>query len=223
VIFTIGHSTRSLEEFVALLRAHRITQVADIRRVPRSRRHPHFSKEALSTSLLAAGIVYRHFADLGGLRKPRRDSLNTAWRHEGFRGYADYMEMPAFCTALDELIACASATTSTCRPRSVLDTRERDGASASPRGSLEPLRGASAEQQRRGWGPGATKTCGAPRVVIMCAEAVWWRCHRQLVADALVARGIQVRHITSPASAPAHTLTEFGRVEGERVTYRALL
>jgi uncharacterized protein (DUF488 family) len=96
IIYTIGHSTRSLEDFIALLRAHSVTQLADVRTVPKSRRHPHFVREALEQSLPAAGIAYRHFAGLGGLRKPRRDSRNTAWRHEGFRGYADYMETPEF-------------------------------------------------------------------------------------------------------------------------------
>ena len=177
VIYTIGHSTRPLEEFVALLNAHGIRQLVDIRSIPRSRRHPHFSSEALSASLRDAGIVYRHSPALGGRRKPRRDSRNTAWRVEGFRGYADYMETEAFRTAIDDLVAFA----------------------------------------RR-----------AP-TAIMCAEAVWWRCHRQLVADALVARGITVRHIatTSTASpgagAPEHTLTDFAQVTEGLVTYRSLI
>src|SRR5439155_1456212 len=100
IIYTIGHSTRSIEDFIALLRAHGVTQLADVRTVPKSRRHPHFAREALLRSLPAAGIDYRHVAALGGLRKPRSDSGNTAWRHEGFRGYADYMETPGFDTAL---------------------------------------------------------------------------------------------------------------------------
>src|SRR5439155_24874957 len=92
VIYSIGHSTRSLEEFLCLLETHGITKLGDIRTIPKSRRHPHFSAEALSRSLAAAGIEYHHFPGLGGLRKPRPDSPNAAWRHEGFRGYADYME-----------------------------------------------------------------------------------------------------------------------------------
>src|SRR5688500_9271623 len=103
-IYTIGHSTRSLDEFVELLRAHEIGRLADIRTVPRSRRHPHFSAEALGRSLPAVGIEYRHFPGLGGLRKPRRDSRNGAWRHEGFRGYADHMETAEFREALTDLI-----------------------------------------------------------------------------------------------------------------------
>jgi uncharacterized protein (DUF488 family) len=170
-IFTIGHSTRTLDEFLALLNAHKIDQLADIRTVPKSRRHPHFAGAALAQSLPAAGIEYRHFPGLGGLRKPRRDSHNTGWRHEGFRGYADYMETDEFARALDGLVE---------------------------------------------WSGGHS--------AIMCAEAVWWRCHRQLVADALVARGIEVRHITSATSAPAHRLTDFGRIDdARRVTYPGLL
>jgi uncharacterized protein (DUF488 family) len=169
-IFTIGHSTHSLSQFVRLLTAHEITQLADIRTLPRSRRHPHFSRKALAASLPDHGIAYRHFPGLGGLRKPRPDSRNSAWRVEGFRGYADYMETPEFERALDELLAWAN---------------------------------------------------GLP-TVMMCAESVWWRCHRQLVADALVARGVEVRHISSANSAPAHTLTAFARLTNQRVTYPGL-
>ena len=171
MIYTIGHSTRSLDDFIALLRAHEVARIADVRTVPKSRRHPHFAGDALGASLPAAGIGYRHFPSLGGLRKPRRDSRNTAWRHEGFRGYADYMETAEFDTAVDRLVE---------------------------------------------W------SADAP-TAIMCAEAVWFRCHRQLIADALVARGIDVRHIMSPGSAPRHTLTSFAHVEKGRVSYRGLL
>jgi len=170
-VHTIGHSTRQLDHFIALLEAHDIRQLVDIRSVPRSRRHPHFSAEALAVSLRERAIVYRHSPALGGMRKPRRDSRNTAWRVEGFRGYADYMETEAFRLALDELVTMA---------------RE------------------------------------AP-TAIMCAEAVWWRCHRQLVADALVARGITVRHITSAGAAAEHTLTDFAQVAHGLVTYRSLI
>jgi uncharacterized protein (DUF488 family) len=174
-IYTIGHSTRPLDEFITLLKAHRVTQLADVRTVPKSRRHPHFAGDALAQSLPAAAIAYRHFADLGGLRKPRRDSRNGGWRHEGFRGYADYMETDAFERGLDELIGWAEA-------------------------------------------------CRGGETAIMCAEAVWWRCHRQLVADALVARGIEVRHIGSATSARPHALTDFARVDSKRrVKYPDLL
>jgi uncharacterized protein (DUF488 family) len=170
-IYTIGHSTRTLDDFLALLHAHQISQLADVRTVPKSRRHPHFAGEALARTLPEAGIAYRHLAALGGLRKPRKDSRNTAWRHESFRGYADHMETAAFQRALEDLIA---------------------------------------------WS-------GAQPTVVMCAEAVWWQCHRQLIADALVARAVEVRHIMSPRSAPLHALTAFGHVHDGRVTYPGLL
>lgn len=170
-LFTIGHSVRPLDEFLTLLRAYGVTGLADVRTIPRSRRHPHFSWDSLETSLPAAGIVYRHVPTLGGLRKPRRDSENRGWRHEGFRGYADHMATPAFTAAIDELLAFGRSHV----------------------------------------------------VAVMCAEAKWWECHRQLIADALIARGIEVRHIMSPRDAPAHELTPFGRIDGGQVTYPALL
>jgi uncharacterized protein (DUF488 family) len=170
-LFTIGHSVRALDGFLTLLHAHGVTGLADVRTVPRSRRHPHFSRDSLESSLPAAGVVYRHFPGLGGLRKPRRDSANRGWRHEGFRGYADHMATPAFTSALEELLTFA-------------------------------------------------KTC---IVAVMCAEAKWWECHRQLIADALIARGVEVRHIMSARDAAAHELTPFGRIDGGRVTYPALL
>jgi uncharacterized protein (DUF488 family) len=207
-VYTIGHSTRSLDDFIVLLKAHGVTQLADVRSVPRSRRHPHFALDALSLSLPAVGVAYRHFPALGGLRKARRDSPNTAWRHEGFRGYADYMQTPEFRWAIDELLAW-TATSAT----SVRVTPERDGARASSRDSLAP----EAE------GPQRREESRAPRAVIMCAEAVWWRCHRQLTADALVARGIEVRHITSAVVASPHALTEFARVTDGNVTYPGLV
>jgi len=170
-IHTIGHSTRPIEAFIELLEAHGIKQLYDIRSIPHSRRHPHFSQGALAAALGEAGIVYRHAPALGGRRKPRRDSVNTAWRVEGFRGYADYMETDAFRDALDELVRAA----------------------------------------------------GDAPTVIMCAEAVWWRCHRQLVADALVARGVEVGHISSTSAAKPHTLTDFAQVVEGRVGYRRLI
>lgn len=170
-IFTIGHSVRPLDEFLALLHAHGVTGVADVRTVPRSRRHPQFSRDALAATLPAAGVAYRHIAALGGLRRPRRDSPNGGWRHEGFRGYADHMASDDFRAGLDALLACAATAT----------------------------------------------------VAVMCAESKWWQCHRQLIADALVARGLEVCHIMSPREAPAHELTPFGRIECGRVTYPALV
>jgi len=170
IIYTIGHSTRAIDQFIALLTGHGVKQLADVRTIPKSRRHPQYSKEALSASLPAAGIEYRHVPALGGLREPRADSTNTAWRHAGFRAYADYMETAAFEEAVEGLIAWADA---------------------------------------------------APTAV-MCAEAVWWQCHRRLLADALLARAIEVRHIMALASAPPHELTEFARIEGARVRYPGL-
>jgi uncharacterized protein (DUF488 family) len=168
----VGHSTHSLDELVTLLRPNGISLVADVRSIPRSRRHPHFTAEALASALPLVGIAYRHCPGLGGLRKPRKDSTNTAWQHEGFRGFADYMSAAAFQEALEELVETAQMA-----------------------------------------GP----------IAIMCAEALWWRCHRQLIADALVARGITVQHITSGGRTQLHTLTAFARVQGDRVTYPGLL
>ena len=152
---------------LALLAAHDVHRVADVRRFPRSRRHPQFNTDTLARELPAAGVAYRHWPALGGFRRARPDSRNTAWRNASFRGYADYMASDAFVAALEALLA---------------DARE---------------------------GPTA----------IMCAEAVPWRCHRSLISDALVARGVEVRHILGPERAEAHTLTEGARVQGRNVIY----
>jgi len=170
-IFTIGHSTRTAAEFLVLLQAHGINGIADVRTIPRSQRHPHFSSDALSAFLSDQGITYLHLRGLGGLRKPRRDSPNGGWKNESFRGYADHMQTPAFGQDLDALLAFG--------------------------------------EDRR--------------VAVMCAEAKWWQCHRQLIADALSARGIDVRHILSPAAPPPHELTSFARVSGSAVSYPALV
>jgi uncharacterized protein (DUF488 family) len=171
VIMTIGHSTRSADEFLALLRAHSVTGIADVRTVPRSRRHPHFSKESLSSFLQQHDIAYEHLPALGGLRKPRRDSPNGGWRVEGFRGYADHMETREFRDGLEALLSFSSG----------------------------------------------------KRIAVMCAEAKWWQCHRQLIADALVARGVEVRHILSKGDAGPHEITSFARVNGNQVRYPALV
>ncbi len=167
VIYTVGHSTRTFETLLELLQAHGVEQLVDVRTVPGSRRHPQFNREDLARRLEEAGITYRHVKALGGLRRPKPDSPNTGWERTGFRGYADYMQTPAFTAALDELISIGS-------PR---------------------------------------------RTTIMCAEAVPWRCHRALIADALVVRGIQVEHILSRRKAYAHTMTSFAHVDGTTVTY----
>lgn len=183
MIATIGHSTRTAEQFLSLLHAHGVTGLADVRTMPRSQRHPHFSRESLSRFLPAHGIVYVHLPGLGGLRKPRPDSPNGVpaaparwgesggWRHEAFRGYADHMQTREFSDALTALMTFAES---------------RLGA-------------------------------------IMCAEEKWWQCHRQLIADALVARGIDVRHIMSAAEATPHELTPFARLTGTNVSYPALV
>jgi len=168
-IFTIGHSTRPITEFLELLRAHGIRQLLDIRTIPKSRRNPQFNTDALASSLAAAKIAYIHMKDLGGLRHPARDSVNLGWRNESFRGYADYMQTPAFAHALDRAIHLAEKTPT----------------------------------------------------VLMCAEAVPWRCHRSLVADALAVRGIRVLEIISDAAPKEHALTPFAHVEGARITYPA--
>lgn len=171
VIWTIGHSTRTQEVFLSLLQAHGIEAIADVRRFPASRRHPHFHGEAMAAGLAEAGIAYTHFVDLGGRRATRADSPNTALRNAAFRGYADYMSTPPFRAALAALIAGAA---------------ER-------------------------------------RTAVMCAEAVHWRCHRSLLADVLVARGLEVRHILDGAKAPAHRIHEVARIEGDEVRYPGLL
>jgi uncharacterized protein (DUF488 family) len=167
VVLTIGHSTRPLETFAELLKAHGVKRLVDVRTVPRSRHNPQFNKESLPASLAAAGIQYVHMPGLGGLRRARRDSANTGWRNVSLRGYADYMQTPEFEDNLEKLIDLA---------------------------------------RRR-------------RLAIMCAEAVPWRCHRSLIADALTVRGVQVEHISSAGRRNPHTLTPWARIEGRHITY----
>jgi uncharacterized protein (DUF488 family) len=174
-IWTIGHSTRSADEFIALLRANAIDGLADIRTIPKSRRHPHFAGEALHARLTQEGIEYRHFAALGGLRKPRPDSPNGAWRNASFRGYADHMMTSDFAAAVSDLLEFG---------------------------------------ERR-------------NVAVMCAEAVWWQCHRMLLSDALVARHVEVQHIMTAKSGSGvqpHRLTPFAQIRsGEQVWYPGLV
>ena len=170
-IFTIGHSTRSLEQFIDLLQSHGVILVADVRTVPRSRHNPQFNRDTLPEALASAGIGYQHLAALGGLRRASPTSPNTGWRNASFRGFADYMQTTEFGAGLDELLGLA--------------------------------------QQ---W-----------RVAIMCAEAVPWRCHRSLIADALFARGIPVEHIISAGHTQVHRPTPFAYVEGTQVTYPATI
>jgi uncharacterized protein (DUF488 family) len=169
LILTIGHSTHLLADFVALLRGHDVTLVADVRTVPRSRHNPQFDRVALPAPLGAAGIGYVHLPALGGLRHARPDSPNTGFRNDSFRGFADYMQTAAFAVALADLVNRAAA-------------------------------------------PGTA-------LAVMCAEAVPWRCHRSLIADALVAAGGEVVHILGPGERRPHALTPFARVSDGRVTY----
>ena len=168
-MFTIGHSTRSIEDFIALLKAHRVGRVIDVRTIPGSRHNPQFNRDQLSPALHRARIHYRHMAGLGGLRRAQPDSTNVGWRNASFRGYADYMQTSMFRKNLDRCIAFAK--------------RER--------------------------------------VVLMCAEAVPWRCHRSLIADALLVRGIDASEIVSRVRTRPHSLTPWARVTGTQVTYPA--
>jgi len=167
VVLTIGHSTRTLEEFIALLQAHEVSSIVDVRTVPRSRHNPQFNKESLPESLSEADVGYVHMPSLGGLRHARRDSLNAGWRNASFRGYADYMQTPEFEENLKELIQLAKQ----------------------------------------------------HRIALMCAEAVPWRCHRSLIADALTVRGIRTEDIMSSTRRQVHALTPFAEVEGTVITY----
>ena len=166
-VWTLGHSTRPIDEFIGLLRAHQISLLIDVRTVPRSRYNPQFNTDTLAQSLRDAGLRYRHLSALGGLRKPKKDSINDGWHNASFRGYADYMQTDEFLNALD-----------------VLMTESR----------LQPT-------------------------AIMCAEAVPWRCHRSLIADALVIRGWDSRHIMSETKADPHQLTSFAHLEKGSLTY----
>lgn len=167
VIYTIGHSTRPEEEFLAILKAHVIGLVADVRSIPKSRHNPQFNSEAMAISLPEHGIAYEHISKLGGLRHPRRDSPNMGWENASFRGFADYMQTADFEEGLQVLIALA---------------------------------------QKK-------------KTAIMCAEAVPWRCHRSLIGDALLVRGITVIDIMSASSFKVHTLTPWAKVMGTIITY----
>jgi uncharacterized protein (DUF488 family) len=169
-IWTIGHSTRVIDEFILLLQANHIKLLVDVRTLPGSRRYPQFNKEALADSLGKAGIRYEHFPELGGRRKARPDSSNTAWRNASFRGYADYMETEQFCQGVARLLDLAGE-----------------------------------------FGPAA----------IMCAEAVWWRCHRSLISDYLKARGIEVMHILDANKTEPHPYTSAARIVKGELSYEA--
>jgi len=162
VLYTIGHSNRTLEEFVEMLHTHQIVHLIDVRSIPKSRRVPWFNANDLATALRKDEIAYTHMPALGGLRHTTKSSINTAWENASFRGYADYMQTPEFYLALK---------------------------------SLNQL-------VKKG-----------NRIVIMCAEAVPWRCHRSLIADAEVVRGVSVMHVISKTSLHPHELTAFAVVD----------
>ncbi|MGA2061259.1 MAG: DUF488 domain-containing protein [Thermoguttaceae bacterium] len=169
IVLMIGHSTRTLDEFIGLLQTHGVTRVVDVRTVPRSWHNPQFNKDSLPRALKKVGMKYMHMPRLGGLRHARRDSVNSGWCNASFRGYADYMQTPEFAQSLEELICLANQ----------------------------------------------------EQIVLMCAEAVPWRCHRSLIADALLVRGIRTEDIMSPTRRRVHTLIPFAEVQGTTITYPA--
>ncbi len=169
VIFTVGHSTHPIDEFIGLLKAHGIQAVADVRTIPKSRHNPQFNEPDLKKSLQEAHIRYKLIKKLGGLRRTTKDSINLGWRNASFRGYADYMASPAFAEGLETL----------------------------------------------------TKIASVKNTAIMCAEAVPWRCHRSLIADALTKKGWLARDIMSRTSATKHRLTPFLKVKKGQLIYPA--
>jgi uncharacterized protein (DUF488 family) len=166
-VYALGHSNRTLEFFVGLLLGYGVQRLVDVRTIPRSFHNPQFNKDSLPNDLRSVGIRYRHMPGLGGRRRPLPHSINQGWTHPSFRGYADYMQTPAFEKSLDELIAMTRTET----------------------------------------------------VAFMCAEAVPWRCHRSLIADALTIRKIPVHQIMSRVSAPVHEITSFAVVKGNKIIY----
>lgn len=166
-IFTIGHSTRTIQQFLALLKAHGVREVVDVRTMPGSRYNPQFNKAKLAASLKKEKIGYVHLPKLGGLRHTSKKSTNLGWRNASFRGYADYMSTADFADGLDDLMKIA---------------RTR-------------------------------------KTTIMCAEAVPWRCHRSLIADALTKKKWTVLHIQSAKTANKHKLTPFLRMKAGKITY----
>jgi len=169
-VWTIGHSTRSFEEFLASLASQEIKTLVDVRSFPGSKKFPHFNREALAESLASFGIEYLHMPELGGRRRARKDSPNTAWRNSAFRGYADYMETGSFRDGINSLLDIAESS----------------------------------------------------RAAIMCAEAVWWRCHRSLISDYLKSKGVRVTHILSPTQAEPHSYTSAASLIDGELSYRGL-
>lgn len=168
-VLTIGHSTRTLDEFVSLLKTYGVKRVVDVRSVPKSRHVPQFNRERLARGLRARGIAYVHLQGLGGRRHAKKESVNLGWRNASFRGFADYMATEEFRAGIERLL----------------------------------------------------KLARTKRTAIMCAEAVPWRCHRSLIADALLVHGAAVEDILSPTSHRPHELTAFAKVHGDSITYPA--
>ena len=169
-VWTIGHSTRTADEFIQLLTAHEIVNLSEVRSFPGSRRFPHFNREALSESLPRNGIRYYHQPALGGRRRPNPDSRNTAWRNASFRAYADHIETEEFQAGIHRLLNLA----------------------------------------------------GEERTAVMCAEAVWWRCHRSLIADYLKAQGCEVIHIIDERKTESHPFTSAASIVDGRLSYEGL-
>ena len=170
-IWTIGHSTRSADEFNEILLAYQLDTLVDVRSFPGSRRYPHFNKPELAKNLEAVGIVYSHNPQLGGRRRPSPNSRNTAWKNPSFRAYADHMESEEFKTGIQALL----------------------------------------------------KNASVDRTAIMCAEALWWRCHRSLISDFLKSQGIAVIHIIDAKKSEDHPYTSAARIVAGRLTYAGLL
>ncbi len=170
-LWTVGHSTHAIEEFIGALNSFDIETIGDVRSYPGSRRYPQFNKENLRAALAGATVDYLHFPELGGRRRARPDSLNMAWRNEMFRGYADYMETNEFRAGVARLM----------------------------------------------------KVADAQRTAIMCAEAVWWRCHRSLISDYLKAKGIEVTHIMGIGKSEPHPFTPAARIVNGELSYRGIL
>lgn len=170
-IYTIGHSTRDMEEFLHILKTYKITQLVDVRTLPGSRKFPQYDKENMEVALPENGILYIHKKNLGGLRHTTKESINTGWHNKSFRAYADYMQTNEFTEALEELMSLSKAKTT----------------------------------------------------VIMCAEAVPWRCHRSLIGDALLIRDYEILDIFSEKKTQAHKLTSFAKVDGLKITYPEII
>ncbi|HSL42662.1 MAG TPA: DUF488 domain-containing protein [Anaerolineales bacterium] len=166
-IYTIGHSNREINEFIELLKKNKIEALIDVRKLPGSTKYPHFNQDELSQSLASADILYIHLKELGGRRKPNKDSINTIWKNKSFQAYADYMGTAEFLKGIDSLLEYANKN----------------------------------------------------RTAIMCSEAVWWRCHRALIADYLKSAGIDVHHIMSPTSNQLHPFTSAARIRDGKLFY----